>query len=236
MSRALILRAEAHEFGYVKSQLVPLDVRQVVLVWEDVDKSAKHRATALLEVDWRAAGLPEPEDFVGHLITLPLTIITLSAHWEEEINRKQQPVLAVDFDGVIAEYHGWKGDKSFGEPLPGVTSALRRIQRAGWVVVIWTTREPVGVWQYCTKRGIPVDGINSVVFRNWTKRKICATVYLDDRGMKFPGQWSIGLVEAILDFHPHWESAENLESFEPVTDTGMKEAATDEVERMTNAT
>jgi hypothetical protein len=47
--------------------------------------------------------------------------------------------IAVDLDGVLAEYHEWKGLDVFGPPLPGARLFLIELRKVG-EVVIYTTR------------------------------------------------------------------------------------------------
>ncbi len=233
MKRALVLRAEMHEFALdplLGALLRPEPL--VVLVYEWMEKPVRRCAASFLLSEWKSVGLPEPEDFIGLLLEEPeWNVDWLVAYWKkytEEYTSQRRKVLAVDFDGVIAKYTGWKGDKAFGELLPGVEACLKKIHDAGWWICLWTTREPVGVWHYCTTKGLPIDSVNSIMFRNWSPKKICADVYLDDRGMQFNGTWSLALVSSILNFQPHWQGTDEPESFIPVNDTGMKQALEEE--------
>jgi adenylylsulfate kinase len=206
------------------------------MVYEIIERTPKHHAVTFSEQEWKARDLPEPEDFIGHLLPLPLTLEVFKSHIAAEVARGRRKVLAVDFDGVIAEYYGWKGSKVFGEPLPLVKECLQAIRDAGWSICIWTTREPVGVWHYCTQRGIPVDSINAILFRPWAKRKICADVYLDDRGLKFPGGWSKDLVTTILSFQTWWEIGGGSEDFVPLADETVLEAVAKEIDQRSSLT
>lgn len=51
-----------------------------------------------------------------------------------------QKSIAVDLDGVLARYDGWRGVDHIGEPLPGAAEFLRRLKAMGARVVIYTTR------------------------------------------------------------------------------------------------
>jgi hypothetical protein len=107
-------------------------------------------------------------------------------------------VIAVDFDGVIHPYKGWKGEESFEAPHPGTLGPMRNElfllrESYGWKVVVWTSREDekaVGEW--LDKNQIPYDSIND---NPWcapnlrSARKISADVYVDDKGMRFDGDW-----------------------------------------------
>lgn len=47
--------------------------------------------------------------------------------------------VAVDLDGVISEYHGWKGFNVFGDPIQGAKEFLEKV-REKYRVLIFTTR------------------------------------------------------------------------------------------------
>lgn len=51
-------------------------------------------------------------------------------------------VLAVDLDGTILKWPegSWQGLDVFGEPMEGVIEALKKLQKAGFIIVIHTCR------------------------------------------------------------------------------------------------
>jgi hypothetical protein len=59
------------------------------------------------------------------------------------------PVVAIDLDGTLAEYDGWKGPRHIGEPRPYSIWALKCFKDNGWEVEIFTSRqhpEPIRQW------------------------------------------------------------------------------------------
>lgn len=50
--------------------------------------------------------------------------------------------VAVDLDGVLAEYHGWQGIDHIGDPLPGAAEFTRRLQQMARVVIFTTRVNP----------------------------------------------------------------------------------------------
>ncbi len=111
-------------------------------------------------------------------------------------------IVAIDFDGVIAEYDGWKGEDHFLPPKPGAREAIDILRSHGIKVIIWTCRnnEPV-LSAYLEKYGIGFDAINADVHPDIqspddNSRKVVADVYLDDRGIRFT-DWDSS-VELIL--------------------------------------
>lgn len=48
--------------------------------------------------------------------------------------------LAIDLDGTLAEYHGWKGIDHIGAPIPAMVEQLISYHNAGWKIAIFTAR------------------------------------------------------------------------------------------------
>ncbi|MDE2468671.1 MAG: hypothetical protein KGL35_08000 [Bradyrhizobium sp.] len=100
--------------------------------------------------------------------------------------------IAVDFDGVIHGYSkGWQDGSIYDPPVPGVNLSLDRLRRAGYRVVIYTTRaanrvidgEPQtgqlqDVVDYLNSHGIPFDEV-------FTGDKPIFTALIDDRAVRF---------------------------------------------------
>lgn len=98
------------------------------------------------------------------------------------------PRIVVDFDGVLHSYiAGWKGaDVIPDEPTPGAQAFVRTMLDAGWDVVIVSTRarEPDGrraIVTWLAAHDFPALDVQH--------EKPPALVYLDDRAMRFDGEW-----------------------------------------------
>lgn len=48
--------------------------------------------------------------------------------------------IGVDFDGTIAEYHGWRGEGHLGEPIPAMVNRVRGWLAVGQEVRVFTAR------------------------------------------------------------------------------------------------
>jgi hypothetical protein len=90
-----------------------------------------------------------------------------------------QRTLAVDFDGVLHTYDkGWQGGMIYGEPVDGAVDAVNYLIRAGWTIIVHTSREElraVREWLYAN------FGRDFVV----TRIKPPAVAYIDDRAVRF---------------------------------------------------
>jgi len=108
--------------------------------------------------------------------------------------------VVFDFDGVIHSYKsGWQGPTTIpDEPVKGIKEAIAEIRKAGYEVVVVSTRcESIegqnAIMQYLMKHGIEFDNIR--------KEKPPAIVYIDDRAICFDGNAG-SLLERIRNFQP----------------------------------
>lgn len=54
--------------------------------------------------------------------------------------KKKKKNVAVDLDGVLAQYDGWKGRDHIGHPIKGAREFLLDLRERGYRVVVYTTR------------------------------------------------------------------------------------------------
>lgn len=100
---------------------------------------------------------------------------------------KYRPAVAVDLDGVIFEYDGWRGPDHFGDPLPGAKEFLQSLRDMGIRIIIHTARtnkthgDPDEVAAAITN----VLWVADLEFDEvWTGRgKPIALAYIDDRAI-----------------------------------------------------
>ena len=95
--------------------------------------------------------------------------------------------IAVDFDGVIADYDGWKGDEAVGAPRPDVIDALRLLRTEGWKIVVYSSRGTDELTKYLVENRVPFDEINRNSSFQTGGTKPVANVYWDDRACCYSG-------------------------------------------------
>jgi len=105
--------------------------------------------------------------------------------------------VCLDFDGVLADYHGWKDEDTLDPPYPGAKEFVERVLAAGYAVVVHTTRDPDRIWNWLGENCFPVFNVDVA------RRKPKALVYIDDRAFRFTGDWDAAF-EAIRQ-PPHWQ-------------------------------
>lgn len=125
--------------------------------------------------------------------------------------------IAFDFDGVLAQYDGWKGWQHLGEPVPGIKEIIRQLKMDwGCTIIIYTTRGNSEMAEWCKKHGILYSYINSNPgIQGNNPGKPIADVYVDDRAITFDGTNMDTLVNDIITFVPWWKRlAREQEAFE----------------------
>ena len=112
--------------------------------------------------------------------------------------------ICLDFDGVLAEYHGWEGPHHHGLPLPSAREFLERLRDAGVTVVVLTSREgseEIKAW--FKPHNLPMPS-------KVTNKKVPANAYVDDRAVHFDGDFS-HLLKDLKKFKPHWKDQRPFE-------------------------
>jgi|SRR5438128_1022971 len=99
----------------------------------------------------------------------------------------KQRVIAVDFDGVIAEYQGWEGIGTLGSPRQDVIDALKVLREEGWKIVVYSCRASTEITPYLLQHAVPFDEVNQNSSRLCGGPKPAATVYWDDRALCYSG-------------------------------------------------
>lgn len=104
------------------------------------------------------------------------------------------PTVCIDFDATIAYYDGWKGHGVFGKPLPECRKMLGKLKKLGWIIIVNTCRsETELIIKYLDGNKIPYDYINynpENTKLGLSLAKPIADVYVDDRAVKFEGDWT----------------------------------------------
>jgi hypothetical protein len=115
------------------------------------------------------------------------------------------PVIAFDFDGVLAQYHGFVAKDDVQEPNPEVLKAIHLLKEKGCKILLHSTRGDEFLKKYCKRFAIPVDYINRRPdLEGENPGKPIATVYIDNRALNYHGQSAEELLDEIAAFKPHW--------------------------------
>lgn len=104
-------------------------------------------------------------------------------------SEEHSPTLAVDLDGTLAEYDGWKGEKHIGEPRRGARRWMQAARKIGARIIVFTTRGNTEiVREWLESNDIPFDYINENPDQpEGSSDKVIADVYWDDRAVSANG-------------------------------------------------
>ena len=119
-------------------------------------------------------------------------------------------IIAIDFDGVLHRYSkGWNGGIIYDKPVEGTKKALESLKEKGFTIYIYTGRtnsqfrhqgekdQVLAIEKWLKKYEIPFDKV-------WLDGKPAAKIYLDDRAVRFNGNWEDILV-MLNDSDPWWK-------------------------------
>jgi len=124
----------------------------------------------------------------------------------DAMEKKKPSIYAFDFDGTIAEYHGFKAHDHELPPHEEVVKAIRILKERGNKIIIFSTRGEEFLEKYCEKYNIPFDYINeNPELEGENRGKPIAKVYIDDRSLCYKGQFAEELVDEVVNFKAHWE-------------------------------
>ena len=115
---------------------------------------------------------------------------------EQLLSIKSPKRVMVDFDRTIHKYsEGWSDGTVYDIPISGAREALNELKERGYEIVIFSARTGKSKpdWkeqermmkEWLIKYGIPFDMI--------TSEKLPAEYYIDDRAVRFEGNWAATL-------------------------------------------
>ena len=107
---------------------------------------------------------------------------------------KHKPVVCIDFDGVLNNYKFYDPDNLF-DMRPGAYDFIMKLSVI-YRVVILTARDTEKVKEWLRENDIVVDEVTNV--------KPPAVCYVDDRAVRFDGDFNRTLHE-INHFYTFWE-------------------------------
>ena len=105
--------------------------------------------------------------------------------------------IFLDFDGVLNTYNGWQGENELFEPMPYAKEFLKRLSER-YEIYVFTARNREKVYKWLIKYFFD-DYIYDV-----TNKKEPAYLYIDDRALKFDGDY-MEILKEIDNFKPHWK-------------------------------
>jgi len=101
--------------------------------------------------------------------------------------------ISIDFDGTICKKQSYGNGEIHETPTEGAPQALSKLKDDGYNIVVYTVRlnpylegdvslKKKRIEDWLDKYGIPYDEV--------TNNKPSAIAYVDDRGIRFEGNWN----------------------------------------------
>ncbi|MFC1632574.1 hypothetical protein ACFL1U_00315 [Patescibacteria group bacterium] len=113
-----------------------------------------------------------------------------------EKSKPKNHIVSIDFDGVLSQYKGWQGDEIIDEPIEGAKEFLQKLIDSGYTPVVFTVRDALYVQEWLKKFDFPELEV--------TNQKIPSLVYIDDRCIKFEGDYE-KLTQDLKNFEIYWK-------------------------------
>ena len=108
----------------------------------------------------------------------------------------RKKTIYIDFDGVINNYSGWKDGELF-EPKDGSLDFIKELA-LNYEIRVFTTRNREDIWKWLIKYNF------DPYIQDVTNKKEPAYVYIDDRGIRFDGDYE-KLMSDVQNFQPYWK-------------------------------
>lgn len=144
----------------------------------------------------------EDESPLDTLYDLANYALLMAAWLRRKTDAVTHRTVAIDFDGVFNTYSGWTGQFADYEPLPGIEDFLKKLRGLGYNILIYSVRKAAYIDEWLRKYNLR-EYISFI-----TNEKLPAAVYVDDRGLKFNGDFEETL-EQIKRYKAHWQHYKN---------------------------
>jgi hypothetical protein len=105
--------------------------------------------------------------------------------------------IYIDFDDILSNYDDWEDVRNLAMPKKGVNNFLEKLSK-NYKIYIFTTKNREIVYKWMIRHHLN-DYIEDV-----TNKKGAAFVYIDDRAIKFDGDYS-KILNELENFKPHWQ-------------------------------
>lgn len=90
--------------------------------------------------------------------------------------------VAVDFDHTLWDNHN-------NRPMPGAQDAIEELHNHGLRVIVHSCNRPAFIREMCEEHRLYVDAVWGEL-PGQEGQKPVAAVYVDDRGLRFDGDWA----------------------------------------------
>ena len=112
----------------------------------------------------------------------------------------KENIVSVDFDAVLSQYDGWKGEEVTGKPIDGAKEFILNLIDSGYKPIVFTARKPETISNWLKEFGFPDIEVTNI--------KYPSLVYIDDRCVKFDGDFS-KLIKNLKGYNVYWSKKDD---------------------------
>ncbi len=112
-----------------------------------------------------------------------------------KLTNSYNPTVAVDLDGVLAQYTGFRGPEHIEDPIPGAKQFLSDLSEK-YTLVVYTARDTAIAREWLEKWDMwqHVSDVNFCRI-NGAGGKPVAIAYVDDRAVRFMGSYELAHID-----------------------------------------
>lgn len=98
------------------------------------------------------------------------------------MSKRNKEHIALDFDGTLSEYHGWRGEGNYGPPIPFMLAKVKKHLALGDKFTIFTARanrtnEITGIQAWLKQYDLPEFDVTNIKRPQFTQ-------FWDDRAIR----------------------------------------------------
>ena len=117
--------------------------------------------------------------------------------YAQEKSKIYKPAISIDLDGVLDNYTRYE-DNSIPKIRQGAKEFIQKLNESGYNLVLFTNRKPLSASKWLIENDL------DKYFSDVTNIKPMAIIYIDDRALKFEGDYNKTLNQ-IKDFNVYWK-------------------------------
>ena len=117
--------------------------------------------------------------------------------FEKALGSTYKKTIAVDLDGVLDNYTKYDAN-NIPEIKQGAREFIQELHKSGYNLILFTNRKPLSASKWLIENNL------DKYFSDVTNVKPMAVIYIDDRAVKFDGDYNKTLSD-IKNFNVYWK-------------------------------
>ena len=118
--------------------------------------------------------------------------------YAQEKKKIYKPTISIDLDGVLDNYTKYE-DNHIPEIRQGAKEFIQKLHKSGYNLILFTNRKPLSASKWLIENNL------DMYFSDVTNIKPMAVIYVDDRALKFEGDYN-KTFNQIKEFNVYWKN------------------------------